>query len=68
MTLLALGPLTNVAEALQSNPKLVDNIESIYITVGIARPFGYLKVFSPASIPTFSRFSTGVSGHDQYSL
>lgn len=34
LTLLALGPLTNVAEAIQSNPALVDNIERMYIMGG----------------------------------
>jgi pyrimidine-specific ribonucleoside hydrolase len=34
VTLLTLGPLTNVAEALQKNPSLVDNIEKIYIMGG----------------------------------
>jgi len=34
VTLLTLGPLTNVAEALQNNPSLVDNIERIYIMGG----------------------------------
>ncbi|MFL5801578.1 MAG: nucleoside hydrolase [Roseiflexaceae bacterium] len=34
VTLLTLGPLTNVAEALQNTPSLVDNIESIYIMGG----------------------------------
>jgi len=32
--LLTLGPLTNVAEALQSTPSLVDNLEMIYIMGG----------------------------------
>ncbi len=34
VTLLTLGPLTNVAEALQNNPSLIDNIEMIYIMGG----------------------------------
>ena len=34
VTLLTLGPLTNIAEALQNNPALVDNIERIYIMGG----------------------------------
>ena len=34
VTLLTLGPLTNVAEAIQSNPSLVDNVEMIYIMGG----------------------------------
>ncbi|MFN8445669.1 MAG: nucleoside hydrolase [Caldilineaceae bacterium] len=34
VTLLTLGPLTNVAEAIESNPHLVDNIEQIYIMGG----------------------------------
>lgn len=34
VTLLTLGPLTNVAEALQNNPSLADNIERIYIMGG----------------------------------
>ena len=33
-TILALGPLTNLAEALQATPKLKDNIEMIYIMGG----------------------------------
>jgi pyrimidine-specific ribonucleoside hydrolase len=34
MVLLTLGPLTNVAEALQSTPTLVDNLDMIYIMGG----------------------------------
>ena len=34
MTILALGPLTNLAEALQANPQLQDSIERIYIMGG----------------------------------
>ena len=34
VTLLTLGPLTNIAEALQNNPSLADNIERIYIMGG----------------------------------
>jgi pyrimidine-specific ribonucleoside hydrolase len=34
VTILTLGPPTNVAEVLQSNPSLVDNIEMIYIMGG----------------------------------
>ncbi len=34
VTLLTLGPLTNVAEALQDTPALVDNLEMIYIMGG----------------------------------
>ena len=34
MTLLTLGPLTNVAEALQNTPTLPDNVEMIYIMGG----------------------------------
>lgn len=34
VTLLTLGPLTNVAEALQQRPALVDNLEMIYIMGG----------------------------------
>jgi pyrimidine-specific ribonucleoside hydrolase len=34
LTLLTLGPLTNVAEALQADPSLVDDIDMIYIMGG----------------------------------
>jgi pyrimidine-specific ribonucleoside hydrolase len=34
VTLLTLGPLTNVAEALQTNPSLMDHIDGIYIMGG----------------------------------
>jgi pyrimidine-specific ribonucleoside hydrolase len=34
VTLLTLGPLTNIAETLQNNPSLVDHIERIYIMGG----------------------------------
>jgi pyrimidine-specific ribonucleoside hydrolase len=34
VTLLSLGPLTNIAEGLQNNPSLVDNLERIYIMGG----------------------------------
>jgi len=34
VVLLTLGPLTNVAEALQQSPELVDNLEMIYIMGG----------------------------------
>ena len=34
VTLLTLGPLTNVAEAIRSNPHWVDNVEQIYIMGG----------------------------------
>jgi pyrimidine-specific ribonucleoside hydrolase len=34
VTVLALGPLTNVGEALEATPELVDNIEMIYVMGG----------------------------------
>jgi inosine-uridine nucleoside N-ribohydrolase len=37
VTLLTLGPLTNVAETLQTNPSLVDHIERIYIMGGAVK-------------------------------
>lgn len=40
VTLLTLGPLTNVAEALQNNPSLVDNIEMVYIMGGAVHTAG----------------------------
>jgi inosine-uridine nucleoside N-ribohydrolase len=43
VTLLTLGPLTNVAEALQSNPALKDNIEMIYIMGGAVNVPGNIK-------------------------
>jgi inosine-uridine nucleoside N-ribohydrolase len=44
VTLLALGPLTNVAEALQSEPALTDNIRMIYIMGGAVTVPGNLGV------------------------
>jgi len=40
VTLLTLGPLTNVAETLQENPSLVDNIDMIYIMGGAVKVRG----------------------------
>jgi len=40
VTLLTLGPLTNVAEAFQENPSLVDNIDMIYIMGGAVKVRG----------------------------
>jgi inosine-uridine nucleoside N-ribohydrolase len=42
--LVTLGPLTNVAEALQSEPFLVDNLEMIYIMGGAVNVPGNLQV------------------------
>jgi inosine-uridine nucleoside N-ribohydrolase len=42
--LVTLGPLTNVAEALQSEPSLVDNLEMIYIMGGAVHVPGNLHV------------------------
>ncbi len=44
LVLVALGPLTNLAEALQSEPALVDNIEMIYIMGGAVNVPGNLQV------------------------
>lgn len=44
VVLVALGPLTNVAEALQSDPSLVDNLEMIYIMGGAVSVPGNLQV------------------------
>ena len=44
VVLVTLGPLTNVAEALQSEPFLVDNLEMIYIMGGAVRVPGNLQV------------------------
>jgi inosine-uridine nucleoside N-ribohydrolase len=44
VVLVALGPLTNVAEALQSEPSLVDNLEMIYIMGGAVDVPGNLQV------------------------
>jgi pyrimidine-specific ribonucleoside hydrolase len=42
--LITLGPLTNVAEALQADPSLVDNLEMIYIMGGAVHVPGNLQV------------------------
>jgi inosine-uridine nucleoside N-ribohydrolase len=44
VVLVTLGPLTNVAEALQSEPSLVDNLEMIYIMGGAVHVPGNLQV------------------------
>ena len=44
VVLVTLGPLTNVAEALQSDPSLVDNLEMIYIMGGAVHVPGNLQV------------------------
>jgi inosine-uridine nucleoside N-ribohydrolase len=47
VVLLALGPLTNVAEALQRAPELADNVEGIYVMGGALEP---PRVISSAGI------------------
>jgi inosine-uridine nucleoside N-ribohydrolase len=44
VVLVTLGPLTNVAEALQNEPSLVDNLEMIYIMGGAVHVPGNLQV------------------------
>jgi pyrimidine-specific ribonucleoside hydrolase len=44
VVLVTLGPLTNVAEALQSEPSLVDNLEMVYIMGGAVHVPGNLQV------------------------
>jgi pyrimidine-specific ribonucleoside hydrolase len=44
VTLLALGPLTNIADAVQSSPSLVDNVEMIYIMGGAINVPGNIAV------------------------
>lgn len=44
VTILTLGPLTNVAEAFQSTPSLVDNVEMIYIMGGAVTVQGNVGV------------------------
>lgn len=44
VVLVTLGPLTNVAEALQSEPSLVDNLEMIYVMGGAVNVPGNLQV------------------------
>jgi inosine-uridine nucleoside N-ribohydrolase len=44
VVLITLGPLTNVAEALQSDPSLVDNLEMIYVMGGAVDMPGNLQV------------------------
>lgn len=44
VVLVTLGPLTNVAEALQSDPSLVDRLEMIYIMGGAVHVPGNLQV------------------------
>jgi pyrimidine-specific ribonucleoside hydrolase len=44
VVLVTLGPLTNVAEALQNEPSLVDNLEMIYIMGGAVNLPGNLQV------------------------
>lgn len=43
VTLLTLGPLTNVAEAFQNDPSLVNNIEMIYVMGGAVNTAGNVK-------------------------
>ncbi|MEK7786307.1 MAG: nucleoside hydrolase [Chloroflexota bacterium] len=49
MTLLTLGPLTNVAEALQATPELKDNIEMIVIMGGAVEAPGNVGDASPTA-------------------
>lgn len=44
VVLVTLGPLTNVAEALQSEPSLVDNLDMIYVMGGAVNVPGNLQV------------------------
>jgi len=44
VTLLALGPLTNIADAVQAAPSLVDNVEMIYIMGGAVNVPGNIAV------------------------
>ena len=44
VVLVTLGPLTNVAEALESEPSLVDNLEMIYVMGGAVKVPGNLQV------------------------
>lgn len=47
VTLVTLGPLTNVAEALQAEPAIIDNIQMIYIMGGAVDVPGNVDFFNP---------------------
>lgn len=49
VTVLTLGPLTNVAEALQQNPALVNNIEMIYSMGGAVTARGNVAEDAPSN-------------------
>lgn len=52
VTVLAIGPLTNVAEAIQRNPSIKKNIRSIYIMGGAIHAPGNLNEAPPAKNQT----------------
>ena len=56
LTIIALGPLTNVANAIKAHPDAAKNIDEIIAVAGTRKPSPYfrLKTFVPWAVPDFN--------------
>ncbi len=63
ITLLALGPLTNIAEVLLERPALIDKIEMIYVMGGALKTAGNLREMLPRTENTYAEWNIYIDPH-----